>query len=68
MITEQRLKKIVLDSEMNGLVWYNNWEDIGEGRQYLGQWLKPQTRDNDAKKKKLWTGLGTIKYPDGAVY
>lgn len=57
-----------MESEERGLVWYNNWEDIGEGRQYLGQWLKPKASDDEATRRKKWSGIGTIKYPDGAVY
>ena len=43
-------------------------EDIGEGRTYLGQWEKPKANEEEASRKRRWTGIGTIKYPDGAVY
>ena len=36
MIPDVKLKKIMQESDAKGLVWYNNWEEIGEGRQYLG--------------------------------
>ena len=68
MIPEVQLKKILRESEEKGLVWYNYHEDIGEGRTYLGQWAKPKANDRDSSSNKRWTGIGTIKYPDGAVY
>ena len=68
MIPENTLKKILRDSEDKGLVWYNYNEDIGEGRTYLGQWQKPKANDPHSASNKRWTGIGTIKYPDGAVY
>ena len=68
MIPENTLKKILRESEEKGLVWYNYQEDIGEGRTYLGQWEKPKANEQESARKKRWTGIGTIKYPDGAVY
>lgn len=38
MISDNKLRKIISESDTKGLIWYNNYEDIGEDRQYLGQW------------------------------
>jgi len=32
MIPDVKLKKIMQESDERGLVWYNNWEEIGDGR------------------------------------
>ena len=68
MIPEFKLKKILMESEEKGLLWLNNWEDIGDGRLYLGQWSKPNAKAKIGERKKQWMGIGSIKYPDGAVY
>ena len=45
-----------------GLYWNTRTLDIKNGRTYSGQWTAVQ------KKKEQWTGLGTIKFPDGSKY
>lgn len=45
-----------------GLYWNTRTLDIKNGRTYTGQWTAVQ------KKKEQWTGLGTIKFPDGSKY
>ena len=45
-----------------GLYWNTRTLDIKNGRTYTGQWTKVE------KHKEQWTGLGTIKFPDGSKY
>lgn len=45
-----------------GLYWNTRTLDIKNGRTYTGQWTAVQ------KKKEQWTGLGTIRFPDGSKY
>jgi hypothetical protein len=41
LIDEQQSLNQMLASDYNNLTWNNYFEDIGEGRQYKGMWIKP---------------------------
>jgi hypothetical protein len=43
-------------------LWWNSQEvKIGQNRTYVGQWRKEKFED-------IWTGLGSINFPDGSKY
>lgn len=71
LYTAAQVAKISEDKENQGLYWNNYWTDIGEGRQYKGQWEKTSTHKDDKGNNKpgeKWRGFGSIKYEDGSTY
>jgi hypothetical protein len=46
-----------------GLYWNTKWVDIGQGREYRGQWIA-----NNNRKIQEWSGLGTILFADRSKY
>lgn len=48
-----------MEGDGKDLKWNNYFEEIDKNRQYRGQW---------SKDRKVWGGIGEIKFSDGSLY
>jgi hypothetical protein len=42
MLSDRKLDEVLNSNTFRDLSWNNYFEDIGEGRRYKGQWIKPK--------------------------
>ncbi len=63
LISDKALAHILEQPENKNLSWNNYLEDIGEGRQYKGQWIKKQDFVDPMTQKRRVDNVDTLN-PD----